>query len=274
MLIKVKSAEGHGANPSMTMAQPIQETLGEKHDFTSSKLNKSIRIKKEVELEKQQQVEALKQLHKDSEAKIVYLTFDDGPSPYTDQLLDLLNQYQMKATFFMLGPEMKSYPAAVQRMVDEDFAVGMHGITHEAEQIYQSPKAPLKEMLESQKILEDLTGIHSSLIRLPYGSIPYLTMDMRVHLDQQGFKIWDWNIDSEDWALKDKRFVNKVIQATANVSKVGEAPIILLHDKPETIQHLPQILQYLQKNNYQTRVLTNDQAPYTFQCNGRCYSIN
>ncbi len=112
------------------------------------------------------------------------------------------------------------------------------------------------------------------MIRLPYGSVPYLTMDMRYHLDQADFKIWDWNIDSEDWALKDRRFVNKVIQEMENLSRAGESPIILLHDKPETIQYLPQLLNYLQKNNYQTKVLTDDQIPYTFQCNGRCYSIN
>ncbi|GIN56881.1 hypothetical protein J8TS2_12000 [Lederbergia ruris] len=274
MLVKVKSAEGYEANPSIAMAQSIQASPVEKHDFTSSKLNESIQIKKEIELEKQQQAEALEQLQKDNESKIVYLTFDDGPSPFTGQLLDLLNQYHMEATFFMLGPNIKNHPDVVQRMVDEEFAVGMHGITHNAKQIYQSPKAPLSEMLEGQKIIEDLTGVHSNLVRLPYGSVPYLTMDMRVHLDKHGFKIWDWNVDSEDWALKDNRFVNKVIQETDNLSRAGESPIILLHDKPETIQYLPKLLNYLQKNKYQTKVLTNDQTPYTFQCNGRCYSIH
>ncbi|KRG12975.1 polysaccharide deacetylase family protein [Lederbergia galactosidilytica] len=274
MVIKVKSAEGYEVKTSIAMAQPIQASPLEKHTFTSSQLNESIQIKKEIELEKKQQAEALEQLQKDNEAKIVYLTFDDGPSPYADQLLDLLNKYHMEATFFMLGPKMKNYPAIVQRMVEEGFAVGMHGMTHNVKQIYQSPKAPLKEMQEAQKIIQDLTGVHSNLIRLPYGSVPYLTMDMRYHLDQADFKIWDWNIDSEDWALKDRRFVNKVIQEMENLSRAGESPIILLHDKPETIQYLPQLLNYLQKNNYQTKVLTDDQIPYTFQCNGRCYSIN
>ncbi|MCJ7840782.1 polysaccharide deacetylase [Lederbergia sp. NSJ-179] len=274
MVLKGKAVEGHDGNPTFEVAQTIDQTPDEKAGFTASKLNESIRIKKETELEKKRQEQALEQLHKDNENRVVYLTFDDGPSPEADQLLDILNQYHAKATFFMLGPKIKQYPAVVQRMVDEGFAIGMHGITHDAQQIYSSAKAPLKEMMEGQKMLQDITGVRSDIIRLPYGSIPYLTEDMRYHLDQQGFKIWDWNIDSEDWKLGDKRFVSKVIRDIENLRKAGESPIILLHDKPKTIQYLPQLLKYLQKNKYQTKVLTNEQAPYTFQCNERCYSIN
>lgn len=274
LFIKGSPAAGHVNESASELAQTIQKSPEKKVKFTDTQLNQSIRLKAERDLEKQQQAEAFKQLQANNRDRIVYLTFDDGPSPYTDELLDVLNTYQMQATFFMLGPNIKNYPGPVRRMVNEGFAVGMHGITHDANKVYESSKAPLQEMLEDQQIIADLTGVESNLVRLPYGSVPYLTMEMRYYLDQQDFNIWDWNVDSEDWALKDKRYVNKVIQGIKNVAARGEAPIILLHDKPETIHALPELLSYLKKNGYQTKVLTDDQAPYTFQCNGRCYSFN
>src|SRR5699024_3418500 len=110
--------------------------------------------------------------------------------------------YGDRATFFMIGPHMKDRQEIVKRITDEEFGIGLHGITHDAQQIYETTKAPAEEMLEDQQIVEDITGVHTELIRLPYGSIPYLTNDMRDILYQQDFKIWDWNVDSRYWEFK------------------------------------------------------------------------
>lgn len=254
-------------------AQPLLETPKKKAMFSSSVLYQSARNKREEVKEKEQQKEAWKQLQQDRQEKSIYLTFDDGPSDYANQLLDILNQYDAKATFFLLGPNMKQHPTAVERMVNEGFGVGMHGMTHDVHQVYSSVEAPLEEMSNGQQILKEVTGMDSQLVRLPYGSVPYLTLDMRYLLDEHDFKIWDWNVDSEDWELKDRRYVSTVINGIKHVESQGEAPIVLLHDKLETIRHLPKLLRYLQKEGYQTKVLTNDLVPYTFQCNDRCYSI-
>lgn len=255
-------------------AKPLSQSFNSKKAFADSDLNQSIQNKKEIKREKVQHQKAQKQLGKDHEDKIIYLTFDDGPSPQTNQLLDVLDKYNAKATFFMLGPNIQSHPSIVKRMIKEGFGAGLHSITHNAHKIYSSNESPLKEMTEDQKILKKVTGAHSNLIRLPYGSVPYLTVEMRTQLDKNGFKIWDWNVDSKDWKLKDQRFVKKTIREIQNIEQSGEAPVVLMHDKPETIRHLPKLLKYLKQEGYQTKKLTNDMPPLTFQCEGRCHAIS
>ncbi|MGA9288582.1 MAG: polysaccharide deacetylase family protein, partial [Anaerobacillus sp.] len=215
-----------------------------------------------------------KQHEEDQQEKAIYLTFDDGPSSETNRLLNLLDQYHVKATFFMLGPNIQKYPKAVNRMVDEGFSVGMHGMTHTVQQIYGSTTAPLNEMKEDQSIIEEITGVTSTLVRAPYGSVPYLTEAMRELLHQNEFNIWDWNVDSRDWELKDERFVQESIQKIEHLEESNITPIVLLHDKLATLKHLPKLLTYLQQNGYETKTITNDKAPLTFRCAGRCHSIN
>ncbi|WP_188497311.1 polysaccharide deacetylase family protein [Pullulanibacillus pueri] len=255
-------------------AQPLSSSFKPKQSFAASDLNHSIQNKKELSREQAVNQKAQQQLEKDHKHKVIYLTFDDGPSLEADQLLDVLDHYNAKATFFMLGPNMESRKHVVKRMVKEDFGVGLHGITHDAHKIYSSKAAPLKEMTQDQKILKEIAGVQSELVRLPYGSIPYLTVDMRSLLNKNGFKTWDWNIDSQDWELKDQRFVQNVIQDIQNLEKTGMAPVILMHDKATTVHYLPQLLDYLNKHGYQTKKLTNAMPPLTFQCEGRCHSMH
>lgn len=254
-------------------AEQISLSFELKRAFAKSELNESIQVKKEQARESAQAKQREKQREMDQKDKAVYLTFDDGPSPMVNQLLDILDQYDAKATFFMLGPNIENHPKSVKRMVDEGFGVGLHGISHSVQQIYGSEAAPLNEMTNDQHILKKAAGVHSELVRLPYGSVPYLTEDMRALLDQYDFKIWDWNVDSRDWELKDKRFIQHTIQEVKSMERAGETPVVLLHDKPETIQYLPELLAYLQQEGYQTKTLTNKMPPFTFKCKGRCYSI-
>ncbi|WP_085522728.1 polysaccharide deacetylase family protein [Tuberibacillus sp. Marseille-P3662] len=255
-------------------AKPLSLSSGTKKAFASSKLHQSIQYKQEIKREQRQHQKAQNLLEADRDNKDIYLTFDDGPSSNTNQLLDVLDQYNAQATFFMLGPNIQSHPSVVKRIVKEDFGVGLHGITHDVHKIYNSKKAPLQEMTKDQQILHNITGSHSRLVRLPYGSIPYLTVGMRSLLDQNGFKIWDWNVDSKDWELKDQRFVHKTIHDIQNLKKKGEVPVVLMHDSAATIRYLPQLLNYLEQHGYQTKKITNKMPPLTFQCEGRCHSIS
>lgn len=242
--------------------------------FSDSALSQSIIEKENEKSESNRIKEVAKQNKKDKEVKAIYLTFDDGPSNHSDQLLDILDAYQMKATFFMMGPGIKEYPDVVKRMKKEGFGLGLHSITHDVGKIYSSQYAPSEEMVKNREILESVTGVRSNIIRLPYGSIPYLTEAMRFILDQNDFNVWDWNVDSLDWEFKDQRYVQHTIQKIQKMEQAGETPVVLLHDKQETIKHLPKLLSYIKKQGYQTKILTNDMAPLTFPCKGRCYSIN
>ncbi|WP_025785893.1 polysaccharide deacetylase family protein [Sporosarcina sp. D27] len=242
--------------------------------FEESPLRHSIILKERADKEVTRKQAVAKQNEIDQQEKSIYLTFDDGPSAVSDQLLDILDDYQMKATFFMIGPNIKEHSKSVVRMKKEGFGLGLHGITHEAGKIYSSPSAPVDEMSEDRDILENVTGVRSNLIRLPYGSIPYLTEDMRYLLDKSDFKVWDWNVDSRDWELKDRRYVQHTKQEIDRYMQAGVTPVVLLHDKPHTIEYLPELLSYIKKQGYQTKVLTNEQPPVTFQCEGRCHSIS
>ena len=241
--------------------------------FADSTLSQSIIEKESEEKEAARKKEVALQNQIDQQENVIYLTFDDGPTIVSDQLLDILDQYEMNATFFMLGPNMKEHPEVVKRMHKEGFGLALHGITHDVAKIYSSPFAPSEEMTENQEILETMTGVGTDIIRLPYGSIPYLTEEMRYLLDQNSFQVWDWNVDSLDWKLKNERYVQHTIQEIQK-EQAGETPIVLLHDKQETVKHLPKLLTYIQRQGYKTKVLTNDMTPLTFPCEGRCRPIS
>jgi peptidoglycan-N-acetylglucosamine deacetylase len=242
--------------------------------FADSTLSQSIIVKESEEKEAARKKEVAKQNQIDQQENAIYLTFDDGPSVVSNQLLDILNQYEMDATFFMLGPNMKEHPEVVKRIHKEGFGLALHGITHDVAKIYSSPFAPSEEMIENQKIMESITGISTDISRVPYGSIPYLTEEMRYLLDQNDFQVWDWNVDSRDWELKNERYVQHTIREIEKMKQAGETPIVLLHDKPDTVKHLPKLLTYIKRQGYKTKVLTNDMTPITFPCEGRCRPIS
>jgi|SRR5690625_2427 len=231
-------------------------------------------LKKErQEKEEARKVAVAKQNKADQQENAIYLTFDDGPSSVANELLDILDDYQMKGTFFMIGPKIEKHPLVVKRMEYEGHGLALHGITHEVDQVYSSQSSPVEEMIENQEILKEVTGVNSDLARLPYGSVPYLTEEMRYLLDQEDFNIWDWNVDSRDWEFKNEQYVQHTIQEIQQKEHKGETPVVLLHDQQETIKHLPELLQYIKNEGYTTKVLTNDMPPITFPCEGRCRSI-
>ncbi|AWB43551.1 xylanase deacetylase [Paenibacillus sp. CAA11] len=197
----------------------------------------------------------------------VYLTFDDGPSAHTGQLLDILSKYDAKATFFMLGNRISSYPAAVQRMVKEGHALGLHGMTHEKNKFYASPAAALKEMNQDNERLNKAVKQKTTLIRTPYGSKPYFTQSFRDKvLGEGGYHMWDWNVDSLDWKYKSnsRAIYNNVMKQVHNEHKHGTAPLILFHDQAATLKVLPQILAELKKEGYNFEILTSEMKPVNF----------
>jgi len=213
-----------------------------------------------------------KQNEQDQRENVIYLTFDDGPSQVSYELLDILDDYDMKATHFMIGPNIQNYPEVVKKMNEDGHGLALHGMTHNVKKIYGGSSAPLKEMIKTMELIEDVTGVSTKVVRLPYGSFPYLTEEMRYVLNQHDFTVWDWNVDTLDWKFQNQRYVQHSIQEIQKLKQKGETPIILLHDKPETVKHLPKLLSYIKKQGYKTKVLTNEMAPITFPCNGRCVS--
>lgn len=200
-------------------------------------------------------------------AKVIYLTFDDGPTAHTGQLLDILDKYKAKATFFMLGPEMEKFPKATKRIVADGHGLGLHGVTHVPGKFYLSAYSGLKEMQQANNSLNKVAGVKTTLIRTPYGSKPYLKSTYRnVLLGQGGFHLWDWNVDSEDWKYKKdhQKVYNSVMKQIHAVQKSGRTPVVLMHDQEATLKVLPMVLKSLKAEGYKFEILTKQVEPVNF----------
>ncbi|MCG7409488.1 polysaccharide deacetylase [Paenibacillus sp. ACRRX] len=185
--------------------------------------------------------------------KVVYLTFDDGPSSLTGQFLDVLQEYNVKATFFMQGSNLKNteYQDYVKRAVKEGHYVGAHSMTHDAVKLYDN-KQFVPEMVETLNLIRDITGTNPKLVRPPYGSAPGLKdIQIRDQIANVGIKVWDWTIDSHDWMLKGNP--NKIIE-NVKEQTTEDLEVVLMHEKPQTLQVLPEIIKFYKDQGYEFAV--------------------
>ena len=150
--------------------------------------------------------------------KVVTLTFDDGPGKYTDRLLDILKENDAKATFFVLGKNIKYYEEAVQRAYNEGHEIGMHGYSHKTF-IELGKEGARKELVETYNILREIYVEPSHLIRTPTGSC---TDDLVQNLN---YAFIYWTIDTRDWQSRDKEKIKQIIR-----NEINEGYIIILHD--------------------------------------------
>ena len=208
--------------------------------------------KEKIEAEKEKwraAIEAQKKKEVDN-SKIAYLTFDDGPNTYTAQILNILQKYDAKATFFMIEPKIWKFEEEVQRMVTEKHSIASHSVTHDKNKVYHSPESLLNEMNTTRASLFAITGIDTRLIRVPYGSKPYLTKGYRDLLASNNLQVWDWNVDSKDWKSSTKEMISAVKSQVASQKKNNTAPIILFHNLSNTVEALPEIIEFLQAEGY------------------------
>jgi len=244
--------------------QPHKKTSSAKVEQKDQKQEKNAMKAKRDDTQKSnvKTVKAKQEPKKSSKQKKAYLTIDDGPTEVEHELLDLLASYNVKATFFMLEPNMKKYPDAVKRIVAEGHVPALHGVTHNAKKFYRSKETVLNEMNQAQKTLEKITGYRTTLIRTPYGSSPKMTPEYKRAVKDSGYQMWDWNVDSRDWKYRDGSFVAYSIQQIEKLAKKGEDPIILIHSKRSTVEHLPKLLDYLVDQGYSFEVLDASLEPY------------
>ncbi|WP_440602695.1 peptidoglycan-N-acetylglucosamine deacetylase [Bacillus sp. GB_SG_008] len=193
--------------------------------------------------------------------KVVYLTFDDGPSEFQKEILDILKKNDIKGTFFMIGGNIPAYKESVKRLVKEGNYPGVHSMTHNYTKLYKEGKF-VEEMKQAQDIMKEVTGIHPTLVRCPYGSMPGLTQALRDQMTSAGMKEWDWTVDSLDWKLPGNP--NGVTQnVVSHVNK--EREVVLMHEKKQTVQALQTIIDELRKKGYEFEVYDEaDHFPLNF----------
>jgi peptidoglycan/xylan/chitin deacetylase (PgdA/CDA1 family) len=188
----------------------------------------------------------LKEREQFANQKVVFLTFDDGPSPYTTQFLDVLKANNVHGTFFVVGNQFKGKEAVLKRILAEGNAIGLHSMTHNPKTLFANPNAYIQEFEQEQQLLSSM-GIKTSITRSPYGSKPYLTAPFRDKIAAAQLKLWDWTIDSNDWRYKDK--TNLIVNEVASQIK-RQHEVVLMHDHKDTLKALPAIIQLFKDRGY------------------------
>ena len=186
--------------------------------------------------------------------KTIYLTFDDGPGPYTDYLLDVLKKNNVKATFFVVG---QGHSREMQRIVNEGHSIAVHSVTHQYRQIYASPEAFFQDLFGMQKIIEDNTGVKTYLMRFPGGSSnmvssfsPGIMTTLTERVQDAGFQYFDWNVDSNDagGASTAEEVYENVIEGYRN----HRVSVVLQHDiHGFSVLAVEKIIQWGKANGYQ-----------------------
>lgn len=185
----------------------------------------------------------------DSSAGIrrVYLTFDDGPSANTDRILDILNQYGVKATFFVVAKD--GYTDQYRRIVEDGHTLAMHSYSHKYSEIYASLDAYKEDLTKLHDFLYELTGEDCNIVRFPGGSsntISHVDMwELIEYLNKTDMVYYDWNVSSGD-ASGGRKSIDQIKKNVLdNIDQFSNA-VVLFHDasgKDSTVDALPAIIE-------------------------------
>ncbi len=196
------------------------------------------------------------------EKPTVYLTFDDGPSSLTEEVLDILKEEHVKGTFFVLGQYVENNKEILNRIVKEGHAIGNHTYTHEYKKVYSSFSVFWEEIQQTEKLIYDITGVRTSLVRTPGGTYKNWDSFYFYYMDQEDYLIYDWNVDSGD--SKRRNVSTEEIIQTIKQSILSDKLIVLMHDGTghvNTVKALPEIIQYYKDLGYQFKTLSEKVEP-------------
>ena len=194
--------------------------------------------------------------------KVIYLTFDDGPSIMTDKVLDVLKQNDVKATFFLIGNQLKGNEAMVKRIYTDGHSIGLHTYTHLYKNIYPSRKGFISEMLKSQDEINSITGSKPTTIRFPSGSRGHLTKAFLEQLHSYNFKIYDWNVVMSD-GINCKTPPDKLYREATKTTVTNQPIILLMHCDymhKNTCKALPRVIKFYKDKGYEFKII-NDKTP-------------
>lgn len=190
------------------------------------------------------------------ETRICYLTFDDGPSENTLKVLEILKQYNAKATFFLVGENITEETApTVRQILAEGHAIGIHANVHSYEKLYKNMDSFLTDYEKLTKRLREEFGVETALFRFPGGSAcTYLKGQGKSFIRQmhaRGFFCFDWNVSGEDSVGKPT--VSSIQKNVFRDVFRYRLPVVLLHDSPQTpvtVEALPDILARISQEGY------------------------
>lgn len=252
---KIKAGESNLEKANSELEQAKQELEKSKAEIDRIlKENSTLKYK----------IEQLK-LQKSQTEKVCYLTFDDGPSDNTLKVLNILDEYNVKATFFVIKNSKSDY---IKTAALKGHTIGLHTASHSYPDIYSSEDAYYADLKAVSDIVEAQTGKKSNIIRFPGGSSNKISSQYSVGLMTKltksvvdsGYYYYDWNVDSGDASGNNVR--PAIIRNNVLKSAKGKMSIcVLMHDtssKSTTVQALPGIIEGLTSMGYRFAALTED----------------
>lgn len=196
------------------------------------------------------------------EGKVIYLTFDDGPGPDTKRLLNVLDKYGVKATFFVTD---SGYPELLEQIVNRGHSIGIHTATHKYEQIYADAKSYFADLYQMRQVIYDATGVTTSLLRFPGGSsntvsrhsCEGLMTTLVSAVQDAGFQYFDWNVDSDDAGRAKK--AETVLENVKDGVARQKVALVLQHDVHSySVDAVEDILVWGLNNGYRFEPLTEN----------------
>lgn len=198
--------------------------------------------------------------------KTIYLTFDDGPSNLTNQILDILKEEKVPATFFVIGRHITEYQNTVKRAYNDGHTIALHSYTHNYKYVYSADQNYFDDLKQIDDSVYNITGHHAKIVRLPGGSSntvsrkynPGITTRITQKLIEDGYNYFDWNVDSGDASgklNKDQIYHN----TTMNLHHITN--VVLMHDtavKTSTVEALRDIIIYGKNNGYTFAKITKN----------------
>lgn len=196
----------------------------------------------------------------------VYLTFDDGPSELTKEVLAILKREEVKGTFFMLGKEVKQYPGIARQVLQEGHAIGNHTYNHVYGELYGDFAVFAKQVMDTDDAIFKATGVRTNLLRAPGGTFGNFDQGYFDALAKAGYIVNDWNVDSGD--SKRVGVPEKEIISAVEGSRLSGKVVVLMHDSSihgESVKALPEVIAFFKKKGYQFSVLTDQVKPIQFR---------
>ena len=201
------------------------------------------------------------------DGKYAYLTFDDGPSANTMQILDILDNYGVKATFFVNGHTGEVMEERYKAIVDRGHAIALHTYSLDYSNVYGGLDKFEQEIVSLRNYIKEVTGVDTTLFRFPGGSSNSRTDDIKPYiqwLNDNGYSYWDWNCSSGDATgtkpSAEQIVANCLVQADAGYKNL----VILMHDtkpKDTTVEALPALIEALQARGYEIIAIDGRSTP-------------
>lgn len=198
--------------------------------------------------------------------KTIYLTFDDGPGEHTGRLLDILDKYQIKATFFVTGTRPEYLPL-LSRMAEEGHSIGVHSLTHNYGRIYADEKAFFADIEAMEALIRQYTGSETRLLRFPGGSSnrvsigcnPGIMSRLTQEVEARGYVYFDWNVSSGDADTNTYQTRNSVYSFVTVGCSRKNVSVVLNHDVMGfTVDAMEDIILWGLQNGYSFKPLTAD----------------